>query len=198
MTAEAMRPERTEIRPAPRARGRAQGGRAVLASGKLHLATTATLTQDSYQKLLDHLYGTREQAPALGSRPLIGAARLRADRAQSLRHPARGWPHQIKGIVLDEIGTPRSDQNARECPLQGSFPALASPVGRLGTVLVQTWDRPPSFSTMHRPASPESRVIVILDGTTVEEVEKVHLDTLKLSSTRSTRTSPSTRPDSVG
>jgi hypothetical protein len=45
---------------------------------------------------------------------------------------------------------------------------------------VQTWNRPPSYSLSHRPgiAHVEGDRI-ILDGTTVEEVEATHRDTLK-------------------
>jgi len=46
---------------------------------------------------------------------------------------------------------------------------------------VKVWDNPPAFSTMHRRgiASVEDDLFV-LDGTTVEEVEEHHAETLKL------------------
>jgi hypothetical protein len=45
----------------------------------------------------------------------------------------------------------------------------------------RNWDRPPQFTTMHRPgiACVEGTRIV-LDGTTLEEIESHHRDTLKL------------------
>jgi sRNA-binding protein len=46
---------------------------------------------------------------------------------------------------------------------------------------VENWNHPPSFTAMHRPSI--ARVTgdrVILDGTTMGEVESYHLKTLKL------------------
>src|SRR5690606_36626988 len=49
-------------------------------------------------------------------------------------------------------------------------------------LFVNAWNRPPRFTLMHRPgiASAYGNK-VILDGTTIEEVEKYRKDTLKLS-----------------
>ncbi len=46
---------------------------------------------------------------------------------------------------------------------------------------VDTWDHPPAWSSMHRPgiASLQGNRI-ILDGTTIQELERYHLTTLKL------------------
>ena len=46
---------------------------------------------------------------------------------------------------------------------------------------IETWNHPPSYSTMHRPHI--RRILgdrLILEGTTVDEIEKYHQDTLKL------------------
>jgi hypothetical protein len=48
-------------------------------------------------------------------------------------------------------------------------------------LVVQNWDRPPRWTTRHRPGI--GRVEgdrFILDGTTIEEVDKYHLETLQL------------------
>ena len=48
-------------------------------------------------------------------------------------------------------------------------------------VFLETWRRPPKWTSMHRPSI--ANVIgnkVILDGTTMEEVKKYHRDTLIL------------------
>lgn len=46
---------------------------------------------------------------------------------------------------------------------------------------MQNWDRPPSFTTMHRPGIARiSGDRIILDGTTVEEVARTHQATLRL------------------
>ena len=46
---------------------------------------------------------------------------------------------------------------------------------------MRIWNHPPSFTTMHRPGI--ARVAgdrIVLDGTTMDEVERYHLKTLKL------------------
>lgn len=54
------------------------------------------------------------------------------------------------------------------------------PDGAWAALMVQNWDRPPRFTTMHRPGrgSVSGRTFVI-DGTTLEEVEQYHLETLE-------------------
>lgn len=53
---------------------------------------------------------------------------------------------------------------------------------RENEAFIKTWNQPPQFTTMHRPGIARvSGDRVILDGTTIEEVEKYHRDTLKLS-----------------
>lgn len=46
---------------------------------------------------------------------------------------------------------------------------------------MRAWDHPPSFTSIHRPGIARvSGDTVVLDGTTVEEVEKYHRATLLL------------------
>ena len=83
--------------------------------------------------------------------------------------------------MLDEIGTPRNDGTRGSALYRVPFQLSRRPSADWARHFVQTWDRPPSFSTRHRPGI--ARVEgdrVILDGTTVEEVEQVHRDTLKV------------------
>jgi hypothetical protein len=48
-------------------------------------------------------------------------------------------------------------------------------------VFIEKWDRPSQLTSMHRPGIAKVRGDkVYLDGTTLEEVEKYHRDTLKL------------------
>lgn len=46
-------------------------------------------------------------------------------------------------------------------------------------MFLQAWDTPPQFTTMHRPGiASVTGDKIILDGTTIEEVERYHRDTL--------------------
>ncbi len=88
---------------------------------------------------------------------------------------------KITGVVTDQVTQPKNDGSRGSglyaIPLQLSERPSADWV----RLFAATWDRPPSFSTMHRPGI--ARVTgdkIILDGTTMEELEKHHMETLKL------------------
>jgi hypothetical protein len=45
---------------------------------------------------------------------------------------------------------------------------------------VDTWNQPPRFTTMHRPGiASVFRDSIILEGTTLEELERYHVETLR-------------------
>jgi hypothetical protein len=138
-------------------------------------------SEGTYEELLNNLYGTREQAPPLGTRPPTRSGAVASGRGTFMPPPPPDdGPIKIKGIVLDEIGTPRNDGTRGSALYKVPFQLSRCPSADWARYFVQTWDNPPSFSTMHRPGI--ARVEgdrVILDGTTVEEVEKVHRDTLR-------------------
>ena len=135
-----------------------------------------------YEELLNNLYGTREQAPPLGARPPAkGGTTLKGVGTVTPPPAQDDGPIKIKGIILDAIGTPRNDGTRGSALYRVPFQLSRRPSSDWARHFVQTWDHPPSWSTMHRPGI--ARVegdCVILDGTTVEEVEKVHRDTLKV------------------
>ena len=84
-------------------------------------------------------------------------------------------------VVADEVGSPRNDNTAGSAlypvPIRLNRAASANEAQLLRGI----WDHPPQFSTMHRPGI--LRVAgerIILDGTTIEEVERYHAATLRL------------------
>lgn len=61
------------------------------------------------------------------------------------------------------------------------FQLSRKPSSTWAEVFVHTWNHPPEFTSMHRPGI--GRVVgskILLEGTTVEEVEQYHKRTLKL------------------
>lgn len=132
-----------------------------------------------YEELLNNLFGMREQAPPLGSSPARRGGPVVS--GKSTFTPPDEGPIRIRGIVLDEVGTPRNDGTRGSALYEVPFQLSRRPSPTWARHFVATWDRPPSYTLMHRPGI--ARVVgdrVILDGTTVEEVEKYHRDTLKL------------------
>lgn len=90
-------------------------------------------------------------------------------------------PIKITRIIIEDVTQPRNDGTRGsalyEIPLQLS----RRPSRVWSDLFVETWNRPPRYTTMHRPGIAE--VIgdrIILNGTTMQEIEDYHLDTLKL------------------
>jgi hypothetical protein len=84
-------------------------------------------------------------------------------------------------ILADEVGEPRNDGSPGSALYEVPFRLSQSPSEEWQKVFLETWDFPPQFTSMHRPgiARIEGSKIV-LDGTTIEEVERYHLETLKI------------------
>lgn len=88
---------------------------------------------------------------------------------------------KLVGIDVDNVGSPRNDGTAGSALYRVPLKLSGRPSALWAEVFPHVWDRPPQWTTMHRPGI--GRVIgdqIVLDGTTVEEVRDVHLQTLKL------------------
>jgi hypothetical protein len=90
-------------------------------------------------------------------------------------------PIRVTGVVKERVGRPPGRGTAGSglyaVPLQLSD----SPSSAWGKSFEQCWNHPPSFTTMHRAGI--ARVTgdtIVLDGTTIDEVERYHLATVKL------------------
>ena len=113
----------------------------------------------------------RKREPQASSSRLTGA------------HPddATDAPIRMTGVDLNGITTARND-GTRGSALY-AVPILLSrvPSPSWAESFVRHWDRPSSWSTMHRPGIATVRGnTILLDGTTMDEVERVHMPTLKL------------------
>ena len=90
-------------------------------------------------------------------------------------------PIRMLDVITQEVGTPRND-STRGSTLY-SIPIRLSERAPhdWGALFVDGFDNPPQWTSMHRPgiASVQGDRIV-LDATTMEELEKTHLATLKL------------------
>jgi hypothetical protein len=134
-----------------------------------------------YEDLLTTIYGTRPQAPPLG--PVPKPMRKRKVAATPVEEVPSGAAEgiKIKGIIVDEVTEPRMDGTRGSALYRIPFQLSRRPSPEWAHLFVEVWNRPPRYTTMHRPgiASVQGDRI-ILDGTTVEEVEKYHRDTLIL------------------
>jgi hypothetical protein len=146
-------------------------------AGKYYIDLRAGEHYDAqYQDLLSTLLGTRPTAP-----PVV--RRLSSPSASSglLQAYEPSAPVSILGVIADEVGEPRNDGTRGSALYKVPFRLSRSVSADWADAFVQTWNRPPRSTLMHRPgiASVHGDRIV-LDGTTVEEVQKYHRDTLIL------------------
>lgn len=131
----------------------------------------------NFADLLATLLNKRESAPPLGSIP--GNRMVASTIAVSEKKEEE--PISIKGILVDEVSQPLNDGSRGSALYKIPFELNRKPDHEWIQFFIDAWNRPPEFTLRHRPgiASVSSNKI-ILDGTTIEEVEQVHKKTLKL------------------
>jgi len=138
-------------------------------------------SEKQYADLLTTIYGARQEAPPLG--PIPEEFRTPRQELAKTSSPTTASTNDIKirGIIVDEVTEPTMDGTRGSALYRIPLQFSRTPSAEWARVFVETWDRPPRFTTMHRPgiASVQGDRI-ILDGTMIEEVEKYHRDTLVL------------------
>lgn len=88
---------------------------------------------------------------------------------------------RILELIVSEVTQPRNDGTRGSALYAVPFrlSRVPSPIWEKG--FLQTWDSPPQVTSMHRPGIARIRGDrIVLDGTTIEEVENYHKDTLIL------------------
>lgn len=88
---------------------------------------------------------------------------------------------RVAGIVKERVGRPRNDGTPGSALYAVPLQLSRTPSATWSEFFRECWNHPPSFTTMHRPGI--ARVAgdtVVLDGTTIDEVERYHLDTVRL------------------
>lgn len=90
-------------------------------------------------------------------------------------------PLDIVGVATEGVGEPRNDGTAGSALYKVPIRLTRRPDAIESQLLRRVWDRPPSWSTMHRPGILSVQGdTVVLDGTTIDEVAQVHSKTLRL------------------
>jgi hypothetical protein len=89
-------------------------------------------------------------------------------------------PIRIVGIVEEGVGEPRTDGSRGSALYRVPLRLSRRPSPLWAELFVQTWRFPPSFDSMHRASiASVSDDTIVLDGTTLEELELHHAATLK-------------------
>lgn len=90
-------------------------------------------------------------------------------------------PLSIDGVVKDEVGQPSNDGSRGSALYSVPIKLSREPTPEEARLLVQNWDHPPTFTTMHRPGN--ASVVgdrFVIGGTTIDEVRDYHAKTLSL------------------
>lgn len=130
--------------------------------------------EKNYQDLIATLLGERQIAPPL-RRSLDTRSKPQAEESSP------NEPLRIVGVIVDEVTEPTMDGTPGSVLYAVPFRLSRHPSPLWSQIFVRTWNRPPRFTTMHRPGI--ARIVgskIILDGTTIDEVKRYHKETLVL------------------
>ena len=152
-------------------------------SGKSYINLTGSpYSERNYEELVRTLLGNREAAPPIG-KPM---ATINTRLPQESESTSDSLNPKFEDIIItrviqDGITKPRNDGTYRSALYAIPFALSRRPPEEWASLFIQNWNRPPRRTTMHRPGIASIRgATVILDGTTIDEVERYHRDTLKL------------------
>jgi hypothetical protein len=135
-----------------------------------------------YEDLLRTLLGVRETAPPIGKPFSTISSSARQDSASPSKDSVPEFQDiRITRVIVEDITEPAKDGTAGSALYSIPFALSTSPPSEWSDLFVENWNHPPRFTTMHRPGIASLYgASVILDGTTIEEVERYHRDTLQL------------------
>jgi len=137
------------------------------------------LSAKNYQQLMSTLHGILPSAPKVVERAY---AIKKPISDENIAEKKKSFTViKIIGINKEKMTMPRNDGTSGSALYRIPFDLSTSPPSEWIEIFINTWNRPPRFTTMHRPgiATIVGKTI-FLDGTTIEEVEKYHKDTLIL------------------
>ena len=151
--------------------------------GKFHIDLPGDpYSEEQYALLVRTLLGIRETAPPIGKAMSTISSTAKAQIQSRSEGPGSGYEDiKVTGIVVESITAPRNDGTRGSALYTVPFSLSHRPDPEWSRLFTRNWDRPPRFTTMHRPGIARIRdAVVVLEGTTIEEVERSHRDTLLL------------------
>ena len=150
----------------------------IFLAGKLgvRLKDDFSVDDNAFQDLLATLFNVK-----IKSKPKLGEIPERFKGRTSSKDDMNIQDIKIEGIITNEVTVPRMDGTAGSALYKIPFRLNRKPSEIWNQLFLRAWSSPPEFTTMHRPGIAE--VIgdkIILDGTTIEEVQDYHRKTLIL------------------
>ena len=142
-------------------------------AGKLGVDLRDDSNQYEFNNLLTTIYGVNKK-PEIGKSPKFIKDKV-------IKEVEPDEPIHITGIITDEVTVPEMDGSRGSALYKIPFRLSRHPSSLWARLFVDSWNIPPSFTTMHRPGIASVRGDkIILDGTTIEEVKDYHRHTLNL------------------
>jgi hypothetical protein len=87
---------------------------------------------------------------------------------------------KITRVIVEEIPEPRNDGTPGSALYSIPFALSARPLLEWVELFAENWNHPPRWTSMHRPGIASIYgSTVTLNGTTIDEVERYHRDTLQ-------------------
>lgn len=149
--------------------------------GKYYINLTGDpYTERDYEDLVRTLLGIRETAPPIG-KPMATIAQAK---------PVQDAPHdngkaenddiKITRVIVEDITQPRNDGTPGNALYSIPFALSRRPPSEWAELFIENWNHPPQWTSMHRPGiATLSGSTITLNGTSIEEVERYHRDTLQ-------------------
>ena len=152
-------------------------------AGKYHINLSANpYSERDYEDLARTILGIRETAPPVGT-PLATLASGEITRGASSA-PTTGPTFEdirIARVVVEDVTQPSNDGTPGCALYTVPFALTRQPPSRWEELFLANWNHPPRFTSMHRPGIARIHGSTLtLNGTSIEEVEKYHRDTLQL------------------
>lgn len=152
-------------------------------SGKYYIDLTGEpYSERNYEDLARTLLGLREAPPPIG-KPMSTISTGATHRPLTQESKAEEFDDiKIVRVVVEDVTEPRND-GTPGCALYSiPFQLSAVPPLEWAALFPENWNHPPQFTTMHRPGNASiNGATITLCGTTIEEVERYHRNTLQLS-----------------
>jgi hypothetical protein len=150
--------------------------------GKYHINLTGNpYSELHYEDLVRTLLGIRETAPPIG-KPMATIAVRRGEEPQPVQATVNSEFEDIKitRVIVEDITEPRNDGTAGSALYAIPFALSSTPPPEWKQLFLHNWKHPASFTSSHRSGIAKIYgATVTLDGTTIEEVESCHRDTLQ-------------------
>jgi len=139
-------------------------------------------SERDYEDLVRTLLGIRETAPPVGKPMATIAPNTNRESGSSPKSTSSEFEDvKITRVIVEEITEPRNDGTPGSALYSIPFALSVRPPSEWVELFTENWNHPPRWTSMHRPGIANVYgATVTLEGTTIEEVERYHRDTLQL------------------